>query len=130
MREDGSRFLLIANEKTTTTDIDKWTQLADYFGSSLDVWDVSYYGFLDLIRDVDQDRSLLEQWSGMTIIIPNNYYETPVGSTVAFSQLAKSQFLRAAADHDINFYIVGDSRTGGEAMLDGFAHSGQRRKET
>ncbi|WP_146532564.1 DUF7932 domain-containing protein [Rubripirellula reticaptiva] len=117
LREDGSRFLLIANEKTTTTDIDKWTQLADYFGSSLDVWDVSYYGFLDLIRAVDHDQSLLQQWSGMTIIIPNNYYETPSGSTVAFKQLAKSQFLRAAADHDINFYIVGDSRIGGEAML-------------
>lgn len=117
VREDGSRFLLIANEKTTTTDIDKWTQLADYFGSSLDVWDVSYYGFLDLVRAVDEDKSLLQQWSGMTIIIPNNYYETPNGSTVAFKQLAKSQFLRAAADHDINFYIVGDSRTGGEEML-------------
>lgn len=117
LREDGSRFLLIANEKTTTTDIDRWTQLADYFGSSLDVWDVSYYGFWDLARAVDGDKSLLQQWSGMTIIVPNNYYETPVGSTVAFKQLAKSQFLRAAADHDINFYIVGDSQTGGEEML-------------
>ncbi|QDT07943.1 hypothetical protein K227x_63720 [Rubripirellula lacrimiformis] len=117
LREPGSRFLLIANEKTTTTDIDQWTQLADYFGSSLDVWDVSYYGFLDLIRAVDHDKSLLQQWTGMTIIIPNNYYQTPDGSTVAFNQLAKSQFLRAAADHDINFYIVGDSRIGGEQML-------------
>ncbi|MDA8746490.1 hypothetical protein N9N28_17845, partial [Rubripirellula amarantea] len=60
---------------------------------------------------------LLKQWEGMTIIIPNNYYSTPEGRTVAFDQLAKGQFLRAAADYDINFYIVGDSRTGGEEML-------------
>lgn len=129
LREDGSRFLLIANEKTNTNDIEKWTQLADYFGSGLDVWDVSYYGFLDLVRAVDHDQSLLKQWEGMTIIIPNNYYSTPIsndddsagqtsgGRTVAFEQLAKEQFLRAAADYDINFYIVGDSRTGGEEML-------------
>lgn len=117
LRQQGSRFLLIANQKTTVNDIEKWTQLADYFGSGLDVWDVSYYGFLDLVRAVDQDKSLLRQWEGMTIIIPNNYYQTPNGTTVAFEQLAKSQFLRAAADFDINFYIVGDSRRGGSEML-------------
>ena len=117
LREQGSRFLLIANEKTTVNDIDKWSQLADYFGSGLDVWDVSYYGFFDLIRDVDQDQSLLQQWRGMTIIVPNNYYQTPSGKTVAFQQLAKTQFVRAAADYDISFYIVGDSRTGGEELL-------------
>lgn len=117
LRQEGSRFLLIANEKTTVNDIEKWTQLADYFGSGLDVWDVSYYGFLDLVRAVDQEKSLLQQWAGMTIIIPNNYYQAPNGTTVAFEQLAKNQFLRAAADYDINFYVVGDSRKGGEAML-------------
>jgi hypothetical protein len=117
LREEGSRFLLVANEKTTTNDIEKWTQLADYFGSELDVWDVSYYGFLDLVRAVDEDQSLLKQWEGMTMIIPNNYYSTPAGRTVAFEQLAKGQFIRAAADYDINFYIVGDSRTGGAEML-------------
>lgn len=117
LREPDSRFLLIANERTTTADIEKWTGLADYFGSSLDVWDVSYYGFLDLVRAVDEDESLLDQWKGMTVIVPNNYYSTPNGRTVAFAQLAKGQFLRAAADHDINFYIVGDSRTGGAEML-------------
>ena len=116
-REDGSRFLLVANHRTSVNDIEKWTQMADYFGSSLDVWDVSYYGFFDLVRDVEEDESLLEQWRGMTIIIPNNYYETPHGKTVAFRELAKSQFLRAAADYDINFYVVGDSRTGGESMM-------------
>ncbi len=116
-REEGSRFLLIANQKTTLNDIDNWTQLADYFGSSLDVWDVSYYGFLDLARAVNKDKSLLEQWRGMTIIVPNNYYQTPTGTTVAFQQLAKAQFIRAAADFDICFYIVGDSRTGGADAL-------------
>ena len=116
-RDPGARFLLVANQKTTTRDIEKWTQLADYFGSDLDVWDVSYYGFLDLVRAVDQDKSLLQQWEDMTLIIPNNYYNTPHGPTVAFSQLAKGQFLRAAADYNINFYIVGDSRTGGAEML-------------
>ena len=117
VRHDGSRFLLVANQRTTVNEIKRWTQLADYFGSSLDVWDVSYYGFLDLVRDIDKDQSLLEQWRGMTIIIPNNYYQTPEGKTVAFKLLAKSQLLRAAADYDINFYVVGDSRTGGAEML-------------
>ncbi|MFK8114957.1 MAG: hypothetical protein AB8B91_22330 [Rubripirellula sp.] len=118
VRDKDSRFLLVANQRTTVNDIEKWTQLADYFGSDLDVWDVSYYGFLDLVRAVDKDKSLLEQWRGMTIIVPNNYYQTPNGTTVAFQQLAKSQFLIAAADFDINFYIVGDSRTGGESMME------------
>ena len=117
-RDEGSRFLLIANQKTDVNDIEKWTQLADYFGSDLDVWDVSYYGFFDLVRQVDEDESLLQQWSGMTIIIPNDYYQTPSGKTVAFTELAKSQFLQAAANHDINFYVVGDSRTGGKKMLE------------
>ena len=78
-RDEDARFLLIANQKTTLNDINKWTQLADYFGSSLDVWDVSYYGFLDLVRAVDKDQSLLEQWRGMTVIIPNNYYRDARG---------------------------------------------------
>ena len=117
LREEGSRFLLVANHRTDVNDIEQWTQMADYFGSSLDVWDVSYYGFFDLVRAVEKDKSLLQQWKGMTIIVPNNYYETPAGRTVAFRQLAKSQFLQAAADYDINFYVVGDSRTGGEQML-------------
>ncbi len=116
-RDQDSRFLLVANEQTTVNDIEKWTQLADYFGSGLDVWDISYYGFLDLFRAVDQNKSLLEQWRGMTMIIPNNYYQTPAGKTVAFDQLAKAQFVRAAADFDICFYIVGDSRTGGSEQL-------------
>ncbi|MEM1069418.1 MAG: hypothetical protein AAGI63_11020, partial [Planctomycetota bacterium] len=117
LREDGSRLLLIANQKTSVNDIEKWTQLADYFGSGLDVWDVSYYGFLDLIRELPGNETLLKQWRGMTIIIPNNYYQTPAGYTVAFDQLARWQFRKAAADFDINFYVVGDSRTGGEKML-------------
>ena len=117
VRQTGSRFLLVANQRTTVNEINRWTQLADYFGSSLDVWDVSYYGFLDLVREIDKDQSLLEQWRGMTIIVPNNYYQTPEGKTVAFKLLAKSQLLRAAADYDINFYVVGDSRTGGDEML-------------
>ena len=117
LKEDSSRFLLVANQKTDVQDIDKWTQLADYFGSTLDVWDVSYNGFFDLVREVQRDKSLLEQWQGMTIIIPNNYYQTPNGKTAAFQELAKSQFLKAAADYDINFYIVGDTRTGGAEML-------------
>ena len=117
LREEGSRFLLVANHRTDVNDINKWTQMADYFGSSLDVWDVSYYGFFDLVRAVEKDASLLQQWRGMTIIVPNNYYETPSGKTVAFRQLAKTQFLMAAANYDINFYVVGDSRTGGESML-------------
>ena len=115
--EDGSRFLLIANQKTSVNDIEKWTQLADYFGSGMDVWDVSYYGFLDLIRELPGDQSLLKHWRGKTIIIPNNYYQTPAGSSVAFDQLAKWQLRKAAADFDINFYVVGDSRTGGEQLL-------------
>ena len=118
LRQDGSRFLLVANEKTAINDIEKWTQLADYFGSGLDVWDVSYYGFIDLVRAVDRDRSLLQQWQGMTIIVPNNYFETPNGPTSTMEQLAKSQLLKAAADHDINFYVVGDSRSGREEMLE------------
>ncbi|TWU35926.1 DUF7932 domain-containing protein [Novipirellula artificiosorum] len=116
-RDEGSRFLLIANQKTDVDDIQKWTQLADYFGSGLDVWDVAYYGFLDFVRKIDRDKSLLEQWQGMTVIIPNNYYLTAAGKTAAFNQLAKSQFLQAAADFDISFYVVGDSRTGGEELL-------------
>ncbi len=117
-REEGSRFLLIANRKTDVKDIEKWTQLADYFGSGLDVWDVSYYGFLDLVRQIDQDKSMLQQWRGMTIIIPNNYYFTAAGRKTAFDQLAKSQFLKSAADFDICFYIVGDAKTGGAEMLE------------
>ncbi|QDV65612.1 DUF7932 domain-containing protein [Crateriforma conspicua] len=116
-RDDGSRFLLIANRNTDVNDIDRWTQLADYFGSGLDVWDVSYYGFFDLVRRVQQDRSLLDHWRGMTIIIPNDHFRTAAGRTVSFNELSRSQFLKAAADFDINFYIVGDSKTGGEAML-------------
>lgn len=119
-RDEGSRFLLIANQKTDVNDIQKWTQLADYFGSGLDVWDVSYYGFLDLVRKIEADKSMLEMWRGMTIIIPNNYYQTPIGKKTAFEQLAKSQFLVAAADFDINFYIVGDSRSGGAAALQSY----------
>ncbi len=127
-RDENSRFLLIANQKTDVDQIEKWTQLADYFGSGLDVWDVSYYGFLDFVRQLDQPpestgvsqeppSTLLQQWRGMTVIVPNNYFHTPAGKTTAFEQLAKSQFLKAAADYDINFYIVGDSRTGGEQLL-------------
>ena len=115
--EKGSRFLLIANQKTSVNDIEKWTQLADYFGSGLDVWDVSYYGFFDLIRKLPGEQSLLKHWRGKTIIIPNNYFQTPAGRSVAFDQLAKWQMRKAAADFDINFYVVGDSRTGGENLL-------------
>lgn len=117
-RDEGSRFLLIANQKTDVDAIQKWTQLADYFGSGLDVWDVAYYGFLDLVRKVNEDRSILEDWAGMTVIIPNNYYATAAGKTTALNQLAKTQFLRAAADYNISFYVVGDSRTGGEKLLE------------
>ena len=54
----------------------------------------------------------------MTIIIPNNYFPTPTGTTSAFAQLYKTQFLHAAADFDINFYIVGDSQTRGTEQLE------------
>ncbi len=116
-RDADARFLLIANQKTTSQDIENWTRLADYFGSGIDIWDVSYYGFLDLAKKIDRGESLLEQWRGMTIIIPNNYFSTPSGTTSAFEQLCKTQLLHAAADFDINFYIVGDSKTSGTEEL-------------
>lgn len=61
-RDAEARFLLIANEKTTSNAIKQWTELADYFGSGIDIWDISYYGFLDLARNVERGQSLLEQW--------------------------------------------------------------------
>ena len=116
-RDADARFLLIANARTTSNEIQKWTKLADYFGSGIDIWDISYYGFLDLAKKLKDGESLLEQWRGMTIIIPNNYFTTPEGTTSAFAQLCKTQFLHAAADFDINFYIVGDSQTSDSEQL-------------
>lgn len=116
-RDADARFLLIANARTNSNEIQKWTKLADYFGSGIDIWDISYYGFLDLAKKLKHGESLLEQWRGMTIIIPNNYFTTPEGTTSAFAQLCKTQFLHAAADFDINFYIVGDSQTSDSEQL-------------
>ena len=117
-KSPNAKFLLIANNETSTDQIAAWREAINFFGSDLDVLDLSYYGFLDLANKINAKHSLLNQWRGMTFIIANNTFENNNMETAGKKLLAKQQFLEACMEYDINFYIIGGANVGGSHILD------------
>ncbi|MEO5969727.1 MAG: hypothetical protein ABIQ95_07340, partial [Bdellovibrionia bacterium] len=118
----GAKILLITNSQTTREELLGFQAMASQLGLELNVWDVSYYGYLDLARQMDKGSNLFQDWRDGTVVFLN--YELPKpnqhGRPVEF--LGVSQFRRAARNYGINFLILGRTRDSlGRLVFDSLA---------
>ncbi len=107
-KSDGSRYLLIVNNRTTKEEIDAWKELAASEGRVLDVWDLSYNGHLDLSQQFKDNPHILEDFRGDTLIMPNNVFDAAHGEARPDDFLSKRDFLRMLGEYGVRLQVVGD----------------------
>ncbi len=109
-KSDLSDFLLVTNNKTTREEVNAWRRLTKQIGVGMDIWDISLNGYLDLTRELQSGSHLLQDFKGKTIVFLNNEIEVASGKSTSELYLAKSDFLKATREHNINVLILGDTK--------------------
>lgn len=119
LKTPGSDILLVINKDTHIRTVQDVLAYYKMLGSEVDIWDVAHYGLLNLEHQQENGRSLMQDFEGKTVLILNNDFKSNQGSEVYSSQLVdKRQFLRAANDYGINFYLLGRTEFQGEDIRD------------
>ena len=102
--------------KQTTEDIQ---QFFKEIGSKIDIWDISSYGALDLEKQTDSGKSLLQDFEGKTIIVLNHTFNANQQEAVITSYfISKHQLIRAANEFGIDFVFLGTVKFQGVHILD------------
>lgn len=110
-----SGLLLLTNHHTTRPEVLQWQAVAKELQTTLDVWDLSYNGYLELMKKVgENDPSLLEDFSGKTIIILDNKFEVSESErsrqdSWSLDFLSKSDFLSAIQRYGVHFYVLSNT---------------------
>jgi len=108
-----SSVLLIANHGTERREIEQWKHMLTRMGLGVDVWDLSFNGFLALSRELAQGGSLMQDFQGKTIILLNNEFSAVAENRKDAAKaranyfVAKQEFFQATAANGTHFYIVG-----------------------
>ncbi len=109
-RTANANVLLITNSRTDRADLALWQKKFNDFGITASHWDLSYNGHIDFTQNVDELGTLLEGMRGKTIILLNNEFTASGKEMSATDFLAKKNFLEAAANYGVNFFVVGGSK--------------------
>lgn len=113
-----SDVLLIFHREIDLGSIKEVEKYYKAIGSTVDYWDLSYYGFLDLEKLLSGGRSLLEDFEGKTILLLNFPYKNLQGVEVLPALFLKQeQFHRAVNEFGIEFLLVGETRWRGGTFL-------------
>lgn len=114
----GASLLLITNSATTREEYTSWLRLTKAMGLIIDIWDISYYGYLSLINDlssVGASGTLMNNYANKTIIMLNNSH--PRTNEKFIVKLKQAEFLQAAMQKKTNFYILGGQKEEMNAKL-------------
>lgn len=109
-RAGNANVLLVTNSRTDRADLALWQKKFRDFGITASHWDLSYNGHIDFTKNVDEMGTLLEGMRGKTIILLNNEFTASGKEMNATDFLAKKNFLEAAANYGVNFFVVGGSK--------------------
>lgn len=101
----GTELLLVVNQGSTAEELAAWERLAANFGVSLNIWDISLMGHLDLLKE-SRGSSLLEELAGQTIVLLDCEILSGSGPVRPHAFLDKAQVF-AAAKRGINFSYLG-----------------------
>ena len=116
-----ARLVLMVNEQVARRTIDSWRAFAQSLRTNLAVWDLSYYGGIDLqssgsiVASGDDavtagTATLLQQFSGKIIVLCNNTFTDSMGNVVSsLGYLTEQCMLEAARRYNIRFYVLGGS---------------------
>lgn len=115
VKTPGSDILLVINRDTHVRTVRDIIAYYENLGSEVDIWDIAHYGQLDLEHQQENGRTLMEDFEGKTVVFLNNKYLSNQRKPVYSSEmLDKRQYLRAANDYGITFYLIGQTRPEGE----------------
>ncbi|MEL6250514.1 MAG: hypothetical protein AAFR87_00780 [Bacteroidota bacterium] len=110
-KTEASDVLLVFHHDIDVPSLQEIKSFYKAIGSTIDYWDLSYYGFLDLEKRMEDGRSILEAFEGKTILILNfpflNYQREEVLPSFF---LKPAQFHRAVNEFGIEFLIIGESQ--------------------
>jgi hypothetical protein len=111
---ENADFLLVTNSKTEREELEAWEALVSQLGMKMAVWDLSYYGYLELTREMGENRPLIEENYKGAVVLLNNTFETDKGKIFAADLMAKRDFFAASNEKGIGFYLPGGN--GREAL--------------
>lgn len=110
-KTEASDVLLVFHHDIDVPSLEEIKKFYAAIGSSIDYWDLSYYGFLDLEKVMENGRSILEDFEGKTILILNFPFLNHQREEVLPSFFLKpAQFHRAVNEFGIEFLIIGESQ--------------------
>jgi hypothetical protein len=98
-------LLLVVNQGTTREELEAWNSLATNLGLTLNTWDMSLVGHLDLEQSLS-GSNLIEDFEGKTIVVLDCEIDTPLGPVRPHLMLEKEQFFKAVAE-GIHFSFLG-----------------------
>lgn len=108
----GSDFLLVTNEALEREAFQAWQDLFDSYGTSADIWDLSYYNFIGFVKkqgDPETGTSLLEDFRGKTVIFLTNFFSDSEKQAEIENYLQRDQIMEALMEYDIRFYFLGEN---------------------
>jgi len=110
-KTEASDVLLVFHHDIDVPSLQEIKKFYAAIGSKIDYWDLSYYGFLDLEKKMEDGRSILEAFEGKTILMLNFPFLNHQREEVlpAFF-LNPAQFHRAVNEFGIEFLIIGESQ--------------------
>ncbi len=116
-KTQGSDILLVINKDTHIRTVQDIVKYYEGLGSTVDIWDISHYGLLNLEHRQANGNTLMHDFEGKTILVINNGYKSNQLKEIHSHQLIdKRQFLRGANDYGITFYVVGKTQVDRETV--------------
>jgi hypothetical protein len=112
---ENADLLMVVNQGTTRQELEAWNSLAANLGLTLNTWDMSLEGHLDLERSLGRSN-LIEDFEGKTIVVLDCEIDTSIGPLRPHLMLDKEQFFRAVAE-GINFSFLGPDCDMGKMLV-------------
>lgn len=104
-------LLIVTNESTDSKEMEAWDELAKKLGLKIAVWDLSFYGFIDLGKAIPKIADLRKDFEKKTIVLLNNKFNGQNNQKVRPEELlAKSDFFIALNESLTSMYMLGTSQ--------------------
>lgn len=106
--DPSADILLVVNHGTTMEELAAWKAAAQRLEQSVAVWDISLNDSLSLSDRLAHGQSLLRDFHGRTIVLPNAPFRTSLGTRYGDQFLSQMDLIKAAESHGIRLLVLND----------------------
>lgn len=113
-----AQWLIITNGGTKREEYLAWLKLASQLKKKIDVWDLSYQGYLAWMKTLAAGSSLSDIYAGKTVIVLNNTFLHDNADTNSRAMFSQPDTIKALAEKGTRFYFVGGARDDAQWLID------------